>query len=163
MMGTGMAEGPQRAREATEAAIRNPLLEDINLQGARGILVNITAGKSLSLGEYTEVGEIIEAFTSDQATVKIGAVIDESMKDSLSVTVVATGLGYLETPEVPSATPTAHIVNTLRGEAPTAAAESNTSAPRPAPTRPTRQSTQTTRADDLDLLDIPTFLRRQSE
>ena len=76
MMGTGCASGPNRAREATEAAIRNPLLEDVNLQGARGILVNITAGLDLSLGEYAAVGEIIEAFDSEHATVKVGAVID---------------------------------------------------------------------------------------
>src|SRR5690554_922616 len=93
MMGTGCATGPNRAREATEAAIRNPLLEDVNLQGARGILVNITAGLDLSLGEYAAVGEIIEAFASDEATVKVGAVIDPDMHDELHVTVVATGLG----------------------------------------------------------------------
>ena len=93
MMGTGCSTGPNRAREATEAAIRNPLLEDVNLQGARGILVNITAGLDLSLGEYAAVGEIIEAFASDEATVKVGAVIDPDMADELHVTVVATGLG----------------------------------------------------------------------
>lgn len=93
MMGTGCASGPNRAREATEAAIRNPLLEDVNLQGARGILVNITAGPDLSLGEYSDVGSIIEAFASDHAMVKVGTVIDPDMRDELHVTVVATGLG----------------------------------------------------------------------
>src|SRR5471030_2682728 len=93
MMGTGCASGPNRAREATEAAIRNPLLEDVNLQGARGILVNITAGPDLSLGEYSDVGSIIEAFASEHAMVKVGTVIDPDMRDELHVTVVATGLG----------------------------------------------------------------------
>lgn len=81
MMGTGCASGPNRAREATEAAIRNPLLEDVNLQGARGILVNITAGPDLSLGEYSDVGNIIEQFASEHATVKVGTVIDADMRD----------------------------------------------------------------------------------
>ncbi|MFX5611458.1 cell division protein FtsZ, partial [Acinetobacter baumannii] len=71
----------------------NPLLEDVNLQGARGILVNITAGPDLSLGEYSDVGNIIEQFASEHATVKVGTVIDADMRDELHVTVVATGLG----------------------------------------------------------------------
>jgi cell division protein FtsZ len=93
MMGTGMARGDCRAREAAEAAIRSPLLEDINLEGARGILVNITAGLDLSLGEFSEVGDAIEEFASDNATVVVGTVIDPDMADDLKVTVVATGLG----------------------------------------------------------------------
>src|SRR5690554_4484195 len=92
MMGTGCSSGPNRARDATEQAIRNPLLDDVNLNGARGILVNITAGPDLSLGEYAEVGSIIEAFASDEAMVKVGTVIDPDMRDELHVTVVATGL-----------------------------------------------------------------------
>ncbi len=76
MMGTGFASGENRAREAAEAAIRSPLLEDVDLQGARGILVNITAGENLSLGEFSEVGDTIEEFASDDATVVIGTVID---------------------------------------------------------------------------------------
>src|SRR6056300_442747 len=92
MMGTGCASGENRAREAAEAAIRSPLLEDINLQGARGILVNITAGLDLSLGEFSEVGDTIEEFASEEATVVIGTVIDPDMHDEIKVTVVATGL-----------------------------------------------------------------------
>ena len=92
MMGTGSATGEDRAREAAEAAIRSPLLEDINLQGARGILVNITAGVDLNLGEFSEVGNIVEEFASDSATVVVGTVIDPEMTDELRVTVVATGL-----------------------------------------------------------------------
>lgn len=97
MMGTGISSGENRAREAAERAIKSPLLEDINLQGARGILVNITAGSDLSLGEFSEVGNTIEEFASDAATVVVGTVIDPEMGDELKVTVVATGLGaFLE-------------------------------------------------------------------
>ena len=93
MMGTARATGENRAREAAEAAVRSPLLEDINLQGAKGILVNITAGMDLNLGEFSEVGDIIREFASDSATVVVGTVIDPEMTDELKVTVVATGLG----------------------------------------------------------------------
>ena len=93
MMGTGSAKGENRAREAAERAINSPLLDDIDLQGARGILVNITAGLDLSLGEFSEVGDTIEEFASEEATVVVGTVIDPDMTDELKVTVVATGLG----------------------------------------------------------------------
>ncbi|MEJ2530855.1 MAG: cell division protein FtsZ [Halioglobus sp.] len=93
MMGTGSARGENRAREAAERAINSPLLDDIDLQGARGILVNITAGLDMSLGEFSEVGDTIEEFSSDEATVVVGTVIDPEMTDELKVTVVATGLG----------------------------------------------------------------------
>lgn len=93
MMGTGRASGENRAREAAERAINSPLLDDIDLQGARGILVNITAGLDLSLGEFSEVGDTIEEFASEDATVVVGTVIDPEMTDELKVTVVATGLG----------------------------------------------------------------------
>src|SRR5690606_17005145 len=100
MMGTGIASGEDRARIAAEAAVHSPLLDDINLQGARGILVNITAGPSLSLGEFAEVGEIVEEFASDSATVVVGTAIDHEMGDELRVTVVATGLGNEELRQV---------------------------------------------------------------
>ena len=93
MMGTGHSKGENRAREAAERAINSPLLDDIDLQGARGILVNITAGLDLSLGEFSEVGDTIEEFASDEATVVVGTVIDPDMTEELKVTVVATGLG----------------------------------------------------------------------
>ncbi|MEO4045808.1 cell division protein FtsZ [Pseudomonas sp. CAU 1711] len=175
MMGTGAASGPNRAREATEAAIRNPLLEDVNLQGARGILVNITAGLDLSLGEYAAVGEIIEAFASEHATVKVGAVIDPDMRDELHVTVVATGLGArIEKP-------VKVIDNTIATATVATPAASASAAPRAAEQssvnykdyeRPTvqRQSLAGSAAaaklntqDDLDYLDIPAFLRRQAD
>src|SRR5476649_2507037 len=93
MMGSGSAAGDDRAREAAEAAISSPLLEDINLSGAQGILVNVTAGMDLSIGEFQEVGNVIKQFASDDATVVVGTVIDPEMSSQIRVTVVATGLG----------------------------------------------------------------------
>src|SRR5271168_1963831 len=93
MMGSGAAAGDERAREAAEAAISSPLLEDINLAGAQGILVNVTAGMDLSIGEFQEVGNVIKQFASDDATVVVGTVIDPDMANQIRVTVVATGLG----------------------------------------------------------------------
>jgi cell division protein FtsZ len=172
MMGTGCASGPNRAREATEAAIRNPLLEDVNLQGARGILVNITAGPDLSLGEYSDVGNIIEQFASEHATVKVGTVIDSEMRDELHVTVVATGLGArIEKPvkvidnTVPmvAAQPAAPVnvasrseqgVNYKDYERPTVQRQNHGGAAAAAKMSP---------QEDLDYLDIPAFLRRQAD
>ncbi len=94
MMGSGYASGDERARNAAEAAIRSPLLEDVDFNGARGVLVNIAAGRDISLGEFSEVGATIEEFASENATVVVGTVIDENMGDELRVTVVATGLGH---------------------------------------------------------------------
>jgi len=93
MMGSGKASGENRAREAAEAAIASPLLEDVNLSGARGILVNVTAGLDMSIGEFEEVGNTVKEFASENATVVVGTVIDPDMSDELRVTVVATGLG----------------------------------------------------------------------
>lgn len=93
MMGSGVASGEGRAREAAEAAISSPLLEDINLAGANGVLVNVTAGTDLSIGEFQEVGETVKHFASGEATVVVGTVIDPDMAKEIRVTVVATGLG----------------------------------------------------------------------
>ena len=90
MMGSGYATGEGRARQAAEAAIRSPLLEDVDFTGARGVLVNIAAGADISLGEFSEVGGTVEEFASENATVVVGTVIDETMGDELRVTVVAT-------------------------------------------------------------------------
>jgi cell division protein FtsZ len=95
MMGTGQAKGDDRAVAATEIAIGNPLLEDVNLKGACGILVNITAGQGLSLREFHDVGRIIGEFASDDATIKIGTALDPDLQDDVRVTVVATGLNRL--------------------------------------------------------------------
>ena len=93
MMGTGSAAGEQRARQAAEAAIASPLLEDVNFSGARGILVNITAGLDMSIGEFEEVGDVVKEFISDDATVVVGTVIDPEMTEEMRVTVIVTGLG----------------------------------------------------------------------
>ena len=95
MMGTGSARGENRACESAECAINSPLLDDIDLEGARGILVNITAGPDLSLGEFSEVGDTIKEFAAQEATVVVGTVIDPELRDELRVTVVATGLGNM--------------------------------------------------------------------
>ena len=92
MMGTGDASGADRAAVAAESAIRCPLLEDINLQGAKGILVNITSGFDLTLGEFEDVGNTIREFADEDATIIVGSVFDPEMNDQLRVTVVATGL-----------------------------------------------------------------------
>jgi cell division protein FtsZ len=173
MMGTGCASGPNRAREATEAAIRNPLLEDVNLQGARGILVNITAGLDLSLGEYAAVGEIIEAFASEHATVKVGAVIDPDMRDELHVTVVATGLGAKIEKPVKVIDNTVHAVTSASSVSSAAARQEHAAVNYRDLDRPTVMRNQTSAGaataaklnphDDLDYLDIPAFLRRQAD
>jgi len=93
MMGSGIAKGENRAQEAAECAVASPLLENIDLAGAKGILVNITAGMDMAIGEFEEVGNTIKAFASENATVVVGTVIDPEMTDELRVTVVATGLG----------------------------------------------------------------------
>lgn len=163
MMGTGRASGENRAREAAEAAIRSPLLEDVNLQGARGILVNITAGMDLSLGEFTEVGDTVEEFASQDATVVVGTVIDPEMSGELRVTVVATGLGGTEMQRTPVA-PTKVVDNTR-----TADGNPNYAVlDKPTITRKSQASGNTARAidpseKDMEYLDIPAFLRRQAD
>lgn len=97
MMGSGVANGEDRARKATESAVYSPLLEDIDLNGAKGILVNVSASENLSIGEFQEVGEIIKQFSSEDATHVIGTVIDTEMGDDIRVTVVATGLKSMST------------------------------------------------------------------
>ena len=92
MMGSGSARGDDRAQAAAEAAIQNPLLDDVNLAGANGILVNITAGPDFTMAEFDEIGRSIEAFASEDATVVVGTVLDPDMQDEVRVTVVATGL-----------------------------------------------------------------------
>lgn len=93
MMGTASARGEDRARNAAEAAISSPLLEDIDLSNAGGLLVNITAGPDISIGEFEDVGEVVKSFTSEEATVVVGTVIDPAIQDELRVTIVVTGIG----------------------------------------------------------------------
>lgn len=164
MMGTGKASGENRAREAAEAAIRSPLLEDINLQGARGILVNITAGMDLSLGEFSEVGDTVEEFASSDATVVVGTVIDPEMSDELRVTVVATGLGGAAAAEKPIETKVV-VDNTRRGNN---GQVDYSALDRPTVMRTSAAATATAakavpEEKDMEYLDIPAFLRRQAD
>lgn len=167
MMGTGSATGDQRARQAAEAAIASPLLEDVNFSGARGILVNITAGLDMSIGEFEEVGDVVKEFISDDATVVVGTVIDPDMTDEMRVTVIVTGLGDR------------HRGNTQASVAPAAKARilerrvdgtlDYQELDRPAVVR--KQAASGTSAKqsnsdaipDVDYLDIPAFLRRHEE
>lgn len=161
MMGSGSAEGENRAREAAEAAIRSPLLEDVDFNGARGILVNIAAGVDISLGEFSEVGLTIAEFSSENATVVIGTVIDSEMGDELRVTVVATGLGSLQIER--SQNLSEEIQKKIAGDGVIDYADLD---------RPTviRNATVDAKPDDalpvgkdLEYLDIPAFLRRQAD
>ncbi len=111
MMGQGTGKGENRAVEATETAIRSPLLEDINLRGARGILVNITAGIDLTMGELGEVGDMIHELAADDATVVVGTAMEPDMNDEVRVTVVATGLGAVPVQE---AAPAQHLEKQAR-------------------------------------------------
>ena len=173
MMGSGAASGEGRAREAAEAAVSSPLLEDINLAGAHGILVNVTAGMDLSIGEFQEVGNIVKQFASEDATVVVGTVIDPDLSNQVRVTVVATGLGR------PAAAARPHPVQRETSAREPAAGRA---APSVRMVRPSRSSpdyaelekptVQRQRAvgDGLrpeaeaeDLLDIPAFLRRQAD
>src|SRR5690606_36567221 len=170
MMGTGIATGEDRARIAAEAAVHSPLLDDINLQGARGILLNITAGPNLSLGEFAEVGEIVEEFASDSATVVVGTAIDMDMGDELRVTVVATGLGGQEEMRKP-----APVIEAAgrgrRAEPDYRDLDRPAAVRRPAPTMGFNDGATARKVDhhqaphdsDLDYLDIPAFLRRQAD
>lgn len=174
LMGSGTASGPNRAREATEQAIHNPLLDDINLQGARGVLVNITAGPDLGMHEYSEVSEVIYHYAHEDALVKIGTAIDPEMRDELHVTVVVTGLaGRAERPvkvvdntlqQGMQAAPVTRVVGESFDESDYGRFD------RPATSRRDNPVTATTTSqaapvtgDDPDYLDIPTFLRRQAD
>jgi cell division protein FtsZ len=168
MMGSGESSGDKRAREAAERAIRSPLLEDVNLAGAKGILVNITAGLNLAIGEFDEVGNTVREFADDDATVVVGTVIDPDMQNDMRVTVVATGLG--ETARVPIHKPTQ-----VEEITPVKLINSDIVEPEPDDyrelDRPTvlrnganaRQTGAAATEGNLDYLDIPAFLRRQAD
>ena len=160
IMGTGVASGENRARVAAEKAISCPLLEDINLQGARGILVNITAS-DMGIAEFDEVGNIVHDFASDEAIIKIGTAIDESLGDEIKVTVVATGMGGQKVASAP-----------VKLVPPSIAAAGNDYSSLDTPSvsrkqategRETRFGVQPKNSSDMDYLDIPAFLRRQAD
>lgn len=158
MMGTGFSTGEDRARRAAEMAIASPLLEDINIAGARGILVNVTAGPDMSIGEFDDVGNTIKEFAADNATVVVGTVIDPELSDELRVTVVATGLGRNdEREEAPL-----KIVHSAEKEEPV----DYNALERPAILRnqPQRGGRMAVNGDvSMEYLDIPAFLRRQAD
>lgn len=159
MMGSGGSTGEERAREAAESAIRSPLLEDVNLQGARGILVNITAGENLSLGEFSEVGDTVEEFASDDATVVVGTVIDPTLDDELRVTVVATGLGGQQMMPKKVVDNTVDSGETDYRQLDRPAVMRN----RPAKEQEVAMAQAVGAETDMDYLDIPAFLRRQAD
>jgi len=156
MMGAGKSTGETRAREAAEAAIASPLLEDVNLSGARGILVNVTAGMDMSIGEFEEVGNTVKEFASDNATVVVGTVIDPEMSGELRVTVVATGLGS--------------GVAVAKGEQPLKVVEKTNTGDvdygqldKPTVIRNKVAGDRFENEAGMDYLDIPAFLRRQAD
>ncbi len=168
MMGTGGATGENRAREAAEKAIRSPLLEDIDLHGARGILVNITAGPDLSIGEFNDVGATVQEFASQDATIVVGTSIDMEMSDELRVTVVAAGLDGRQQQKATSRE------GVKRAEAgdyrqrpaaqPAVSRQQAAAARSPEPEEAAKPRPEKRRSQELDdYLDIPAFLRRQAD
>jgi cell division protein FtsZ len=160
MMGTGHAHGEDRAKEAARAAVSSPLLEDVDLSGARGVLVNITAGLDMTIGEFEEVGNTVKEFASEDATVVVGTVIDPEMTDELRVTVVATGLGAekaaaiapIETVEAPHIEIVKKPVD-IDYDKPTVMRQEE------------KETQKQVMGSDInmDYLDIPAFLRRQAD
>jgi len=156
MMGTGVARGDERADEAAELAISSPLLEDIDLAGARGILVNITAGMDISIDEFETVGNAVKGFASENATVVVGAVIDPDMTDELRVTVVATGIGAEVQPDIKLIKPEEVVAKPQpMSVEPTVEEESVAAA--------VNGQAPSTSSGGLEYLDIPAFLRKQAD
>ena len=154
MMGSGKAQGEDRAKVAAQAAISSPLLEDINLSGAKGILVNITAGMDFSIGEFEAVGNTIKQFASDNATVVVGTVIDPEMSGEMRVTIVATGLGHSSKEEITKVKVVQEPHTRLDYK----------DLERPTIIRNKGINTNPVAAvQDTDYLDIPAFLRRQAD
>jgi cell division protein FtsZ len=161
IMGMGSATGEHRAREAAEKAIACPLLEDINLQGARGILVNISAA-DMGVAEFNEVGNIVHEFASEDAIIKIGMAVDPTLGDEIKVTVVATGMGApplpVKAPVKVMQKPTNSNANYDELDKPTVMRQGGKHE-----SRETRFGAQAKKDIDLDYLDIPAFLRRQAD
>ena len=157
MMGSGRATGEERAREAAEAAIASPLLEDVNLAGARGILVNVTAGMDMSIGEFEEVGNTVKGFASENATVVVGTVIDPEMQGELRVTVVATGLGQGE--QIGDKPVKLVVDKTAEGQVDYGQLERPTVIRNKAATEKYAGNSESS----MEYLDIPAFLRRQAD
>ena len=172
MMGTGTARGDDRAQAAAEAAINNPLLENVDLSGACGILVNVTAGPNLTMREFDEIGRVVHDFASEDATVVLGTALDPDLSDDVRVTVVATGLNRAAKPQLrPVAKPEMVEMpqprrvlrtGTDNGVVGYAQPEPVMAARRePAPAAAAKPAAET--AGMPDYLDIPAFLRRQAD
>jgi cell division protein FtsZ len=158
MMGSALANGEGRARLAAEQAVASPLLEDVNLAGARGVLVNITASTSIKMREIHEVMDTIKAFTAEEATVIVGSVVDDAMEDSLRVTMVATGLGNPVARQQPKPM---QVIRTGTYDMPVAAGGEEEM-----PNVMRGRSQRTVKAweeSGVDALDIPAFLRKQAD
>jgi cell division protein FtsZ len=168
MMGTGIARGDDRAVAAAEAAINNPLLEDVNLSGACGILVNVTAGMNLTMREFDEIGQVVHQFASEDATVVIGTALDQELQDNVRVTVVATGLNRnaVRQPvrrEEPVVVARPHLVKRT-GTDNWPVHDDYIQPVRSAPARAMAVEATAPVADaQVDYLDIPAFLRRQAD
>jgi cell division protein FtsZ len=166
MMGHGSASGEDRAEEASESAIACPLLEDIDLSGARGILVNITAGPDFSIDEFETVGNAVKAFASENATVVVGTVIDMEMSDELRVTVVATGIGAEKKPDISLVSNRASKVIADTNEFKLQANGSNvmpSASVMPESAKTVVNEEKAEQGNDLEYLDIPAFLRKQAD
>jgi len=159
MMGTGVARGDERATKAAEAAISSPLLDDINLHGAKGILVNITAGLDMGIHEFEEVGAAVRQFAHDDATVVVGTVIDPDMSDEIRVTLVATGLEQkgAELKAVPTQQKRTSTLQQIEIEQPRMVAGGGSNTPF------FDNSSTTASSTDSSYLDIPAFLRNQAD
>ena len=154
MMGSGVGTGPDRAREAATMAVASPLLENVDLSGARGILVNVTANEEMGLDEFAEVGEVVKDFASEEATVVIGTVIDDSLTDEMRVTVVATGLGQEKEQSMKV------VVQNTKPDGKLDYKELE----KPAISRQQQaMSGKAVVGSDMDFLDIPAFLRKQAD
>ncbi len=155
MMGTGMASGPDRARIAAEQAVASKLLEDISLQDAKGVLVNITAGPELSLGEIKAVGDCISDFASDEAIIVTGTVLDDTKGNDLVVTVIATGLSS----SLQSTSQPTRQVNMLNDRKPLPLSDAARKMLENPPKVETAENEQVAAEDEY--LDIPSFVRTQ--
>ena len=155
MMGTGSASGPDRARIAAEQAVASKLLEDISLQDAKGVLVNITAGPELSLGEIKAVGDCISNFASDEAIIVTGTVLDENKGNELVVTVISTGLSS-SLQSIPQASRQASILSERKPLPLSDAARKMLENPPEVINKISKEE-----ISDDDYLDIPSFVRKQ--
>jgi cell division protein FtsZ len=159
MMGSAVSSGLDRAHLAAEQAVASPLLEDVNLAGARGVLVNITASNSLKMKEVHEVMNTIKGFTADDATVIVGTVIDETMEDRLRVTMVATGLGGAIRHQQKPLT----VVKTGTDSMPMEVNYGDLDAPAVMRRRSRDAAVEAMKQSGVDMLDIPAFLRKQAD